>query len=107
MITAVVVGGVVILGGTVIAFAAGSKPAVGGPQYIPPPPPPPPLTPGGLLVTAGGQLLDQLGHNDVVTTYTGGEKAAPYIIKNIATGGLYGTAKGAVNVGKKIISSIF
>ena len=103
VVTAVVVGGVVILGGAAIAMAYTSKPVV-RPFVAPPPPPPPPQTIGGLIATAGGQLLDQLGHNDIVKTYTGGESAGSYIVKNVATGGLYGTAEGAKNVAKKVWS---
>lgn len=105
VVAAVVVGGVVILGFAAMASAS-TKPVI-LPDLAPPPPPPPQDSLGRYIVQEGGKALDELGHSDIVKTYTGGEKAAPYIIKNLATGGLYGTAKGAVNVGKKIWSSIF
>jgi hypothetical protein len=103
VVTAVVVGGVVILGAAVLAFAS-SRPVVPGKQYIPPPPPPAPLTPGQLIVQTGAAVLDKLGHSDVVTGVTGGENAKGYIVKNVATGGLYSVYAGAKSVGSKIAS---
>jgi hypothetical protein len=102
VVAAVIVGGVVILG--IAGFAAASTKPVILPDLGPPPPPPPPDSLGRYLVQEGGKALDELGHSDIVKTYTGGEKAGPYIVKNLATGGLYGTGKGAVNVAKKIYS---
>lgn len=105
VVAAVVVGGVVILGIAGYAMAS-SKPVI-LPNLGPPPPPPAPDSLGRYIVQEGGRALDQLGHSDIVKTYTGGEKAGSYILKTVATGGLYSTGKGAVSVGKKIWNSIF
>jgi len=105
VIAAVAAGAVVILGGAALALAS-SKPNP-YPNLGAPPPPPPVDSLGRYLVQQGGAALDELGHNDYVKTYTGGEKAAPYIVKNLATGGLYGTAKGVASTAKKIIGSLF
>lgn len=104
VIAAVVVGGVVILGGAALAMASG-KPSY--PNLAPPPPPPPQDSLGRFIVREGYAALDEFGHSNVVTTYTGGEKAGSYIAKNLATGGLYGTVKGGVNLAKKAWNSIF
>lgn len=105
VVAAVVVGTVVIIGGAALAMAS-TKPNP-YPDLAPPPPPPPQDSLGRYLVREGGAFLDELGHNDYVKSYTGGEKAAPYVVKNLATGGLYGTVKGGVSLAKKAWNAIF
>ena len=105
VIAGVVVVVVVIVGGGALAMAS-SKPVI-LPDLAPPPPPPAPPSLGTFIVGQGFDLAKDAYNNPYVKTYTGGEAAAPYIVKNVATGGLYGTAKGIVNVGKKLLGSIF
>lgn len=104
VIVFVVVGGIVLVGGAALAMAATSAKPVVRPPLGPPPPPPPDGSLASRLLTGA---YDELNKDPYINMYTGGEDAKSYIVKNVATGGLYGTAKGIKNVGTKIWHSIF
>lgn len=91
---------VVVVGG--VAMAATSSQPITRPNLAPPPPPPPQQTLGQALV---GTAFNE--GSKVYEGLTGTKLSAKTVAADIATGGIYSNAKAAVNVGKKILGSIF
>jgi hypothetical protein len=95
---------VVLIGG--VALAATSSKPVTMPNLAPPPPPPPLPSLGSAIVNGAGSLYDEANKNPIFRTYTGGQSFKD-TVKDWAINPYYSTAKGAKNLGKKIIGSIF